>query len=234
MKKLMIIALIASTSVLSVSAQTADLRKKIEISGNAETEITPDEIYISISLKEYFKDNKRKVDITELEKQLLTAITKAGISKEDFTINNVSSYTDYWNKKKDPNFLASKQYRLKVKNLNSYNQILDGVDSKGIASTNIDSYSHSNITQLKNDLRVKALLNAKSKATALAEALGEKLGGVISIQDYNNDYVAQPVFRNYAMAAKQLESSADAVEIPDIDFRKIKLNYTVNAVFEIK
>ncbi|RZL16401.1 MAG: DUF541 domain-containing protein, partial [Pedobacter sp.] len=136
MKKLMIIALIACTS-LSGFAQSADLRKKVEVNGNAEMEITPDEIFIGISLKEYMKDAKRKVTIEELEKQLQTAVLKAGIANQDFTINNVSSYTNYWEKKKDANFLASKQYKIKLKDLNKLDQIIASVDPKGIAYTNV-------------------------------------------------------------------------------------------------
>jgi uncharacterized protein YggE len=71
MKKLIIIAIIALFGT-QVMAQQVDLRKKINVSGTAETEVTPDIIYINISLKEYLKDNnsKKKVEITELENQL--------------------------------------------------------------------------------------------------------------------------------------------------------------------
>ena len=37
--------------VLSTTAQTIDLRRKIEVSGTAELEVTPDIIYIGISLR---------------------------------------------------------------------------------------------------------------------------------------------------------------------------------------
>lgn len=235
MKKLILSAIIMATTFTAFS-QTVDLRRKIEVNGSAETEITPDEIYIAISLKEYFKDNnnKKRVSITELEKELYAAVVKAGIPKEDLMINNVSGYTDYWNKKKDPNFLASKQYKLKVKDLNSFNQIIAAIDPKGIASTYVESYNHSKIAQLKNDLRVKALLNAKEKATALTNAVGEKLGGALLIQDHNTDYNVQPVYRNYAMMAVKAEVAADGMDAPEIDFKKIKLQYTVNVTFEIK
>ena len=236
MKKLIIAAIIAFTSV-STFAQTVDLRKKIEVNGSAETEITPDEIYIAISLKEYFRDNnnKKKINITDLEKDLYAAVLKAGIRKEDLTVNNVSSYTDYWsNPKKDPNFLASKQYKLKVKDLNSFNQIIGALDPKGVASTYIESYNHSNIAQLKNDLRVKALLNAKSKAVALVEALGDKLGSALSIQDFNTDNSVQPVYRTYALAKAASADMAAQESAPELDFKTIKLQYSVNVTFEIK
>ena len=63
----------------------------------------------------------------------------------------------------------------------------------------------------------------------MVTALGEKLGGVIEIQD-GGDNVVQPVYRNYMMKAEM----ADAAPAQEIDFKKIKLNFTVNAVFEIK
>ncbi len=235
MKKLILSAIIMATTFTTFS-QTVDLRRKIEVNGSAETEITPDEIYIAISLKEYFKDNnnKKRVSITELEKELYAAVIKAGIPKEDLMINNVSGYTDYWNKKKDPNFLASKQYKLKVKDLNSFNQIIAAIDPKGIASTYVESYNHSKIAQLKNDLRVKALLNAKEKATALTNAVGDRLGSALLIQDHNTDYNVQPVYRNYAMMSAKAEVAADGMAAPEIDFKKIKLQYTVNVTFEIK
>lgn len=235
MKKLILTAIIMATTITTFS-QSVDLRRKIEVNGSAETEITPDEIYIAISLKEYFRDNnnKRKVAITDLEKQLQSAVLKAGIKAEDLTINNVSSYTDYWNKKKDPNFLASKQYKLKVRDLNSFNQIISSVDPKGIASTYVESYNHSNIAQLKNDLRVKALLNAKNKATALVEAVGGTLGSPLIIQDHNTDHNVQPIYRNYALMSAKAEVASDEAAMPEIDFKKIKLQYTVNATFEIK
>ena len=229
MKKLIAIALVAFLGLSTAMAQQVDLRKKINVSGSAETEVTPDIIYIGISLKEYL-NGKKKTEITELEKQLYAAVQKAGIAKENLTVSNLSSWNYATEKKKNPDFLASKQYRLKVSDLNKFNTILEAIDAKGIASTNIESYDYSKIESLKKDLKIKALLTAKEKAVYMVEALGEKLGGVIDIQD-GGDNVIQPVYRNYMMKSAMAESADTA---PEIDFKKIKLNFTVNAVFEIK
>ncbi|MFD0939813.1 SIMPL domain-containing protein [Pedobacter boryungensis] len=230
MKNLIALAIVALFSV-SAMAQQVDLRKKINVSGSAETEVTPDIIYIGISLKEYFKDNnsKKRVEITELENQLYNAVLKAGIAKEDLMINNVSSYNFATEKKKNPDFLASKQYRLKVSDLNKFNEIINAIDAKGIASTNIESYDYSKMETLKKELKIKALLAARDKANYMVTALGEKLGSVLEIQD-GGDNVIQPIYRNYMMKAEM----ADAAPAQEIDFKKIKLNFTVNAVFEIK
>jgi uncharacterized protein YggE len=228
MKKIILSSLIAF-STFAALAQTVDTRKKIEVSGMAEQEVTPDEIYVGISLKEYLKDNKKRVSIEELESQLQKAVINAGIANEDFMINNISSYTNYWEKKKDPTFLASKQYSIKVSNLNKLNDILASVDPKGIAYTNIDRYAYSKENEIKKDLKIKALRQAKEKATYLVESIGDHLGGALEIHDNENTSYPAPVYRNMMMKSE----SAD-VAMPNIDFKKIKITAQINAVFEIK
>ncbi|MGB4399598.1 MAG: SIMPL domain-containing protein, partial [Daejeonella sp.] len=158
MKTLLAAALISLFS-LNAFSQNIDTRKKIEVNGTAEAEVTPDIIYVSLSLKEYFRDsaNKKKVEIEDLEAQLQKAVLAAGIPQENFTINNISSYTSWWEKKKSPEFLARKQYRIKMTDLTKFNQIMSAVDPKGIEYSNIESYDYSKIESLKKDLKIKAL-----------------------------------------------------------------------------
>lgn len=233
MKKLLAFAFVALFS-LSAMAQQVDLRKKISVSGTAETEVTPDIICISVSLKEYLKDNnsKKKVEITTLENQLYTAIQNAGIAKENLMINNLSGYSTA-EKKKNPDFLASKQYSLKVSDLNKWNEIIGSIDPKGIAYTNIDSYEYSKADALKKELKIKALQAAKAKAIYLVESLGDKLGSVIDIQELNNESYPQPMYRSFTMM-KSASADVASESAPEIDFKKIKLSYTMNTVFEIK
>ena len=51
--------------------------KKIEVTGSAEIEITPDEIYLDIALRE-FKNKTTKVEMATLEGQLQKAVKDAG------------------------------------------------------------------------------------------------------------------------------------------------------------
>ena len=211
-------------------AQTVDLRRKIDVTGTAEQEVTPDIIYVSISLKEYL-DGKKKIDIDNLERQLEKAVTDAGIAKDDFTISNVSAYNTY-QKKKNPDFLAGKQYRIKFRDLSTYNIILSQLDPKGIQNTSIESYDYSKIEDLRRDLKTKALLAARTKATYLTAALGEHAGSPLTIEEINNESFPQPVYRaNVMMMAKSADTGTD--QPSDVDVKKIKLSYQVHAVFEI-
>jgi len=210
-------------------AQSVDLRRKIEVSGIAEQSVTPDIINVSISLQEYM-NGKTKVTIDDLESQLEKAVKEAGIAKEDFTINNISAWNNTWGKKKAPDFLASKQYSIRFKDLNSINIILAGVDPKGIQSTNIDSYDYSKMADLKKQLLIQALQAAKDKAAYLLASINEKVGDAIDISEVNNSNY--PVARQ-VMFANKMMANAEAPAASDIDFKQIKLSFQINAVFEI-
>ena len=228
MRKLILFAAFLGLSYNGFS-QTVDLRRKIEVTGNAEQEITPDILNVSISLQEYI-NGRTKVTIEQLENQLESAVKAAGVLKEDFTINDVSGYNDTWQKKKAPDFLASKQYSIRVSDLNKYNYIISQVDAKGIQSTNIDSYDYSKIAELKRSLKIKALLDAKDKATYLLASIGDRVGDAIQITDGDNSSYPgpRPMFKTMSMVA-----GATAPADSDIGFKKIKLSFQVNAVFEI-
>ncbi|MEJ6981821.1 SIMPL domain-containing protein [Pedobacter sp. P351] len=235
MKKIIVIVLLTVVA-FSGYAQNVDTRRKIEVSGSAEAEVTPDIIYVGISLKEFFRDNanKKKVEIEELERQLQKAVLDAGIPKENFTINNISSYNYAFEKKKNPEFLARKQYRIKVTELNKFNQILSSVEPRGVEYTNIESYDYSKMESLKQDLKIRALKAAKDKALYLAGALDDKVGDALDIQEINNEYYPQPMYRANTVMSMDKGMSAEMAPMPDIDFKKIKLNYQMRAVFELK
>lgn len=230
MKKLFILAALLATTI-GAFAQNVDLRRKIEVTGIAEQEVTPDIINVTISLQEYM-DGKKHIAINDLEAQLEKAVKDAGIPSSDFTVNNISAWNNTYQKKKAPDFLASKQYGLRVRDLNKFNQIMSKIDPKGIQSTNIESYDYSKMADLKRDLKIKALLAARDKATYLLAALGEKLGGAINITESDNSSFPQP--RMYAANVMTFKASADSnVGDSDISFKNIKLSFQIQAVFEI-
>jgi uncharacterized protein len=232
MKKLVFSIALVTLSMLSFAQTEKDkpLVRKIEVMGSAELEITPDIIYFGISLKEYY-DGKNKKGIDELEKSLQKAVADAGIPKENLTINNIYGYNYYWEKKRNPNFEARKQYRIKLNDLTKINIILDKLDAKGVEYVNIESYDHSKIVEYRKDLKIKALQAAKDKATYLLNSVEEKCGSPIEIQEIDGgNYYPQPYYRGANMMEAKMDASAGE---SDVNFKTIKLNYQIRAVFEI-
>ena len=232
---LIILLLLTTMGYTVAQTQEQPMVKKIEVYGQAEEEITPDEIYFSISLKEYMDDNKKKVTIDKLERDLYAAVQKIGVEEEDFRIENINSYNYDWYRKKKPQreeFLASKEYLIKFSDLNQVNELLASLDAKGIQSTNIDRYSHSKIEQYRKDLKIKALKDAKDKAAYLLQGIDENIGGILEVQEIDTGEGQPPVYyraRTMAMSSAEMDEAS-----PEIDFQKIKLSFRMRAVFEIQ
>lgn len=241
MKKGMLLLVSGLLLTITTMAQQTDNKppvKKIEVNGSAEIEITPDEIYLDIALKEYYKNKTNKVDISVLEQQLEKAVADAGIPKGNLTIENVYGYNhdQWWRKKKnDPNFLARKKYRLKLNKLDKTNIILAAVDEEGIESVNISSFTHSKMEDYRKEVKMKALQAAKAKAAYMLGAIDEKIDGVLEVQEINTDNYAdaRPAMANMMYRSKA-EMAADAAAPSDIDFKTIKVRAEVKAVFGIK
>ena len=209
------------------------LRKKIAVQGSAEMEVIPDEIYFTITLKEYEKD-REKINITQLEQQLARAVKKQGIPEENFQVANIFGYNWNYRKKRSENFLASKSYRLKLEDLNKMNDLLEQLDEKGVQSVNVTNYTHSEIETFRKELKLKALVAAKEKASYLLTGIGEELGGVLEVSEVE---LGPPVTYKTARAYSNLSLEYDAVEEQaplNIDFKTIKLRFVINAIFEIK
>lgn len=238
--KILLISTLIFTSAFVSNAQQVimekPLVKKIEVTGSAEQEVLPDEIFVTVSLREYFKDkdNKNKIDIMVLEKQLQKAVEEAGIPKENFTIGTISGNREWWGKKKPTTFLESKSYIIKVPNLYKIDGIISKVDDKGIAFTNIDRYEFSKIEQLRKEIKIKALQAAKEKAKYLLEGIGEQMGEALDIIEIDQSYTPQPVYSNMMMRSARVEVASDAMPESNVDVQKIKVRYEMKASFRIK
>ena len=210
----------------------------IEVAGFAEMEVVPDEIYFSISLREYYTDEKNqkdKVNISTLEKQLIKAVADAGLPKESLSISGVGGYQNYVDKKKKPaTFLENKQYELKVASPEKLDGILSKVESRGVQYANVARVDHSKKEEFKKQVKIDALKAAKTKAEYLVASLDQKLGKVLEIKELDeNLYFPQPVFAKANVRAFAAES-ADAVADSDVQYQKIKISYRMQAAFEIK
>lgn len=237
MKKISAV-LILLISVLITNAQSINIEnsRKVATKGYAEKEVTPDIVYLSIGIKEFYRDGnqKKKVLIEALEKQLFNAATEAGIKKEDFTIQNIFSYNQQ-DKKRNNELLQSRQYRIKLTNLNNLNEMMDKIDPQGLQSTSIEGYDHTNRREIEKELKTAAVKDARSNAEILASADGQSIGNVLVINDNSNfnfnDLMPQQRFMltKSAMA----EGAAEGSNSLNLDIRPIKLTCYIDCVFAL-
>jgi uncharacterized protein YggE len=222
---------------VTTNAQTIvveDKTKKIEVTGSAEMEVVPDEVYVSITLQEYYDKQKIKVDIDRIQKDFLDRCMKAGISKDRIQILSMSGFDQnswYWRKRKkeQPDLLASTTYTIKFNSPAEIDKLVNTVDDNSTTQMHISKTSHSRIEEFRKDVKIKALQAAKAKAQYLCESIGEKLGNTLYVQEIESGY--QPMYKGMAsnMAMDVAQSANEG-----IDFQKILIRYEMRAQFGIQ
>lgn len=206
----------------------------IEVRGSADMEVIPDEIYIRIVLDE--RENKGKLDLKQLEKSFFSILEREEIDvKADLSVRDASS--QYKNKKsRSAEVLATKTYLLRVSSADKAGTLLADFDDAGIANVSIDRVSHSQIEQLRRDVKVMAVKAAKEKAKELTEAIGQEIGRAIYIQE-SSDVLFRPLSgRLPGVMVSNMSMSRNVAEEelnPSVDFEKIKLEYSVLVRFEL-
>ncbi len=225
------LTLLTGIAIFAASCSDKSAPDKIEVIGMAENELTPDIVYVGISLREYFQPGtSTRVPIETLEGQLQASLKAAKIDLKNLLINNVSSYQDYYNKRRNPQFLAGKQYRLKLPDVKKLDAVLKGVDPQGIQNTQIEGYDYSDLDVLRKNLTIKALQAAKAKAAYLAESLDKELGDVMEISELSDT----PGADRYASTGNAMGVEMNQSSMPSVDFKTFKFSYKIRAVFRMK
>lgn len=230
MKRLILVtAMVVAMTALTYAQQAHEpLVRKIEVKGKADMEVIPDEIYLRIALKEY-KDGSKKIRMDKLESQLVKAVDQLNLPIENLQVDNIYGYNWDWRKKKSDEFMAIKSFRLKVKDVKMINNLIENLDPEGVNSMNVEEATHSKIEEYKNQLKLEALNDAKAKASYLLQGIGESLGDILEIREFDLG-VPQPVYRTMAYAKSATEDSGYQ---SNLEFKNIKLEAEISAVFEI-
>jgi uncharacterized protein YggE len=219
--------------------QTNPYPKTITVTGSAEMEIIPDEIYVQVDLKEYEKKGQGKINIETIKRNFLNNVKAIGIPD---SLVSIAAYDGFggnpWlrkkNKKNELN--ASISYQVKIKTSKQLDDLVEKLDDEATTNFYIQRTSHSKLAEYRKQLKIQAIKAAKEKAQYLTEAIDEKAGEAVTINEPTEYY--QPyynVMRSNVMMKEQAmnQDMASANDNP-VDFRKMKLRYDVTVVFAVK
>lgn len=205
----------------------------IEVTGEIETEIIPDEIYLNITLDE--NDKKGKVSVEEQENQMIAVLKSLKIDLDkNFSILD---FDGYYQRK----FLANnevtkiKRYELIVNDGKTLGMVFEALDRIDISNINIIKTDHSDIENIKRDTKLKALKVAKEKATDYAKAIDQTLGKALFIQELNNGVVT-PFYKNNNYMLNEvvtIGAQGTADKIQDLNIKPITVKATVLTRFAL-
>lgn len=243
MKKIFFLLLFALASS-ALQAQTeknccSPYHKTITVSGAAEMEVTPDEIYVEIYLREYKKRGEEKVGLDKIKGDFISLCKSVNIADSNIVVSDYQGFNNYFyfrrSKKQNPDLYSSVRYMVKFSNLVKLNELADQLEDEAVQSFEISSVTHSRIREFRRQLKIEAVKAAREKGIYLTEAVHEKLGEAINIVE-PNEMLSLPYQSNYSnvhVSQKKMDAYMDK-QIDNINYKKIKFRYTVEVLFALK
>lgn len=209
----------------------------IEVTGTAEKEVIPDEIYIEIVIREKYV-NKVKVTIEEQEEKLKNAVKSLGIDLTNLYLSDANA--DYvkirWQKK---GVLTKKEYTLKVSNATTVGQVFQELEKLDIIDANISRVSHSQMDSFRKEVKIQAIKAAKDKADYLLTAIGEQTGKPMVIME--NEILPNQTMANVNVRGSRsgemvfyVDGARTKSDENEIQFQKIKIQTSIYVKFSIK
>lgn len=202
----------------------------IEITGTAKKQVVPDEIYISITLTE--KNHKKTIE--EQERMLLANLKSLGVDLDkDFSVSNFKgNYTRHFLKRNEVEKI--KQYQLIVHDGSMLSKTFTVLDQLNITNANITKVDHSEIEKIRRQTKINSLKAAKEKAAQYAEAIDQKIGKALFIQE-NDPSNYYPNYKNKGFnTSNTIVAQGYASTIDELAFQQITVTASVLTRFELK
>ena len=229
MKRFILAAAVALLALPAAAQVQEAFPSYIQVNGRAEREIAPDEFYLQIVINE--RDSKGKISVESQQRDMIAALKRLGVNVEkQLKVANLSS--EFFKKNTS---VATAKYQLQLGSSAEVGKVWQALDGLGISNVSILKVSHSQLERYKSEVRVEAMRNAKQNAATLAEAIGQTIGKCFYVYDSNNDVM--PVFYNnmaVMRSAKAFDAAEAVAEEEPLDFKTIKLQYSVQAKFVLE
>lgn len=223
------LAMVASAAT---SAQTFDMKPvpQISVSGQGKVNVEPDQVTISVGIENLganATEVKKKND-ADTEK-VVQYLKKANLPKGDVMTQRVSLQPQYDYDKKKYSYRASQTIQVILRDLSRYDELMAGLTDSGVNLIQGVEFQSSKIEQYKSEARVKAMNDAKRKASDYVQPLNQKVGKAISITDNSEIHYPSPVMYKMARAEMAMDSAPETLALGEIT---VTANVQVNFALE--
>lgn len=176
---------------------------QVNVTGQGKVAYQPDtaEVTIGVQVDRAASAELAMKQLNEKMDKIVSAIKAADVPAEDITTQNFSLYPQYDYRdsvQTTAGYSANQQVVAKVNNLNTSTEKLGKVvgDATKAGANQIVgiNFSISNVEELKQQARIKAIEDARGKAGSLASAAGVRLGKVVG---WWENLIQAPGVQNY-------------------------------------
>lgn len=221
---------------LPITAKAQNITQPyIDINSTATREVTPDEIYLRITIKE--SDYKGKKSLEEMQEAMLGALKINRIDiPECLTLNYMGSDVSYKVFSKNINTRTEATYTLKLHDVATMQNVISALEERQISNIDLIRTKFTKEKELKSELSIEAMQQAQAEARTLAGAIGQEIGKALSINYWMNSNDSQP--RLYKSRANMVMYESVVVgagqQAPTFGIGKITYSLNVNVKFELK
>ncbi len=180
---------------------------QISVVGQGRIAYEPDtaNITLGVQIDKVAKAEDALNQLNDKTNKIIEAVTKLGVAREDIKTQNYNLYANYdyvSGISKISGYNANESIVIKVKDIQNNNSLISKVISEatkaGANQINGVVFDNSNIDNLKQEARVRAILNAKEKSKEIEKSLGVKLGKIVGMWENYISPVSETVYSDYA------------------------------------
>lgn len=206
-------ALVVSAPLLAIDVPQAP---HLVVSGYAEQKTEPDMLTLNVAVSALDKQGlKAKQQVDTKVAAFFSQLEGLGIKRSDVEAGNLMVSPEYQygenNKTVLLGYRAQRQLAVKLYQLDKLSPLMDTALKAGLESVSQIEYGLKSPQVIKEQARLNAVEDAKTKAESLAKAFGMKLGKVYSVE-YRN---ASPITA-YSRNLKEVQAMVMAAPAPDM------------------
>lgn len=207
---------------------------ELSVVGEGKIDATPDTAYvdagISVTNARTVEEVQKKID--EVNNNIIDSLQGLGIKKEDIKTSNYSinpNYTYEQSGNKINGYNGNVTISIKIRDMKKVSDVVTKVTAGGANQVNGVRFAIDEPEKLREEVRDKAIANAKEQASKLAKKLGIRLGKIVNIVESNQDVRPIPM---YETALKMGGTAVDLV--PQIEPGTQTITSVVTLFFERK
>jgi len=219
---------------LGANVMANEQARTITVNGSGFAEIEPDRATLQMSIvasePTLAAAQKAAADVTN---RVLKMIDGMDIDRNQVDTTAASVRPDYrWNRETEEQelrgYISERQISVEIEDLEKLGAIVEGAVGAGVNQVSPPRLDSSKRKELYRQALRAAAEDAKANASALADALGARLGQVISINSVSNE-PRPPI--PYAAEVRAMAVESDAIE--SYNAADLSFSATVTAVFQL-
>lgn len=238
LSSLFIIAALASFA----NAQNYDPRRTINVTGDAEVKVIPDEVVINMAVETNNTDlDKAREENDKKVSSILAMVRKLGVEEKFIQTDYLSvepryDYINQYENERERRFLGyfmTKSISVTLRDVSKFEKLIADALKLGTNYVRGITFQTTELRKHRDQARLMAIRAAKEKATALATELGQKVGKPMYISESSENvpvmYKSVRMMQNASWSDGSGGSSDEVIALGQIEIKA-----SVSVTFELE